>query len=59
MFCIAHNESGDYFVIPVEKQDDWEDWLYSERVYTEETPSYATYIGGFPTLIQFPCWKKL
>ena len=58
MFCIVDNESGDYFVIPVNYKDDWDDWLYSDQM-DEETPHYAEYIGGFPTLIKFDNWEKI
>ena len=58
MFCIVNNESGDYFVIPVDKQKAWETFIYEE--YGEgEQPDWAEYIGGFPSLIKFDNWMKL
>lgn len=53
MLCIVDNESGDYFVIPTDKKQDWENWL-SE--YSDEVPEYADYIGGFPNGICFPSY---
>ena len=57
MYCLAHNESGDWFVIPADKAQDWENWLYSENC--DDVPEYATYIGGYPNLIKFDRWERL
>lgn len=41
-YFIDRDESGDWFLIPVDKQDEWEAWLESD----EDIPEFAEYIDN-------------
>jgi len=56
-FTIVDNDSGDQYVIPVDKLTHWYgEWMYSEQYESGDTPDYAVYCGGRVT---FKAYKFL
>lgn len=45
-YCIVNNESGDDYVIPVDKLEHWDLWLFSESWQLADTPDYAVLLDG-------------
>ena len=56
-YCIAHDNSGHEFYIPVDKRDDWDEWLClpddDERGWNP--PDYARYVDGIFTFTDPKC----
>ena len=51
---VTCNESGDYYVIPLDKRDEWIDYI-EMGVYEDNAkpPTWAIYVGGFPEDVKF------
>lgn len=55
---IVDDGTGDYFVIPVDKHDNWVKYL--DDIWEDnppQQPEWAHYFGGFPSMISFTDWK--
>lgn len=47
-YKMVGDESGHEYAIPVDKSDDWEEWLNSEAAELgDELPDYAIIVGGY------------
>lgn len=51
MYCLVQDDSCHWFVIPVNKQEDWADSVCSE--FENGVPRYAQAVGGCPSLVEF------
>lgn len=46
-YTLVGNDSGDEYVIPLDKLEHWYDeWMHSEDYELGNTPNYAVYVGG-------------
>ena len=61
-YCIVDDDDGHHYVIPVDKEEEWSDWVesatnyWNEMKYDEEEPElpeWADSIGGCPSLVKF------
>lgn len=52
-YVLVQDESSHWYVIPADKQDEFEQAVYDE----EEIPAFAQQIGGHPSLVQFENWE--
>ena len=48
-YFLADNESGDKYAVPVERQADWDKWIYGPDWENGITPDWAIYLDGFWT----------
>ncbi len=51
-YFVDSDESGDYYCIPVEQKDAWQEWQDS-GLDTDPIPEGSFYIGGWPNEITF------
>ena len=67
-YCLVTDDGGHWFVIPVSKKDDWDDyaeateeyWTIIPVDYSEEPPDFpkwADEVGGAPNLVEFKEYK--
>jgi hypothetical protein len=52
-FVLESDDDGHHYVIPVSKQDDWNDWVGSHAAQDGIVPDYAEAVGGSPTRVHF------
>lgn len=57
MFTIISDNDGHYYVIPVDKKEDWTRYLNSEESELGYIPMYAKPVGGCLTLLEFENYK--
>jgi len=50
-YFVDRDESGDYYCIPVEMEEEWEKWQYSDG--ETDLPEGCFYIGGHANRITF------
>lgn len=59
-FFLSMDNDSLWFIIPVSRQKDWEDWTDlpedSEEAWSAPTPTWAKQIGGSPTRVTFTDW---
>ena len=56
---VVSDDTGDYYVIPLDKQEEWDQYL--EDIWSENPPQpkeWAHYVGGFPQEVKFKEWEK-
>lgn len=58
-FHLDRDNDSHWYVVPVDKAGDWEDWLSlgDDDPRSWDAPDWAYRIGGSPTLIHFKDWK--
>ncbi len=54
-FILVQDDDCHWYVIPQGMRRDWDDWCLI--VEGDETPTYATRVGGSPSLVSFTEWK--
>lgn len=52
-YCLARDEEGHHYVIPVARIDDWNKFRMSEEYELGVAPAWADSVGGSPALIHF------
>lgn len=57
LYTLVNNESGDWYVIPVDRVDEWEQWLYPEDGEIGDVPDWAEYVQD-PSGVVFSKWSK-
>lgn len=58
-YIVISDETGDYYVIPENRIEDWERYLDGiGNINLPNHPEWATYVGGYPEQVRF-CggWK--
>lgn len=57
---VVEDGSGDYYVIPEDKQADFQKYC-EEDCWTDDPPpfpAYANYVGGYAECVRFKEWEK-
>lgn len=59
MYRLACDNDSHWFIIPVDREDEWERWLDipSDDERSWEPPAFAQPVGGSPTLVRFNDWR--
>lgn len=55
-YMIVQNESSDWYVIPADKEYEWEDYV-GYVMFADDLPAWAVSIGGWPSLVKFENWE--
>lgn len=57
-YILINDDDGNWYVIPEDKQDTWNDWMNSED-YDDgmEIPKYASKVDGCPSTVKFKNWE--
>lgn len=56
-YCLEQDESGDFFVIPVDRQDEWIEMMNIPDDISEY-PDWAIHIGAYQN-IEFENWTQV
>lgn len=56
-YMITSDNDGHYYVIPVDKTEEWDEFCESPDYENVELPDYADEIGGCSTLVHFPSYE--
>lgn len=58
-FYLSQDNDGHWFVVPVEKEADWEQWLELDEddETSWNTPEWVEMIGGSYTLVKFNSYR--
>ena len=54
-YCISDDGSGHKYVIPYERTQEWESWIYSQAWENGDPPDYAERIDG--GTLTFTDWR--
>jgi len=54
MYHLTTDDDGHFYVIPLDKQDEWVAWNESENAIFGDPPDWADPVGGSPGLVVFP-----
>ncbi len=46
-YILVQESGSDWYVIPADKQKDWNEWLMTEAYEMGEMPDWAVYIAGY------------
>lgn len=59
-YCIVSDDDGHYYVIPVNRFEEWDEWVYKTVPYSIErgcTPEWADSVGGCQSPVNFPSYE--
>lgn len=55
-YFLASDDDGHWFIVPVERRSDFDDWVsqdWSSELANFQTPTYVEEVGGDPSFVTF------
>ena len=52
-FYLTTDENSHWYIVPVDKQEEWDDWCNSDDESSWDAPEWAQPVNGSPTLVTF------